>query len=80
MHFVYILQSLSNGRFYIGSTNNIIRRFYEHCSGNTKSTRHKGPWVMPYYEIYETKQEATKRERELKRKKSAISIRKLIEQ
>ena len=35
---------------------------------------------MPYYEIYETKQEATKRERELKRKKSAIGIRKLIEQ
>ncbi|RLD09871.1 MAG: GIY-YIG nuclease family protein [Chlamydiae bacterium] len=78
MYFVYILQSLSSGRFYIGSTDNILRRFHEHQSGFTKSTRNRGPWHMPYYEIHKDRSAATNRERELKRKKSAESIRRII--
>ena len=78
MYFVYILQSLSNGKFYIGSTDNILRRFYEHQAGFTKSTRNRGPWFMPYYEIHKDRSAANKRERELKRKKSSESIRRII--
>ncbi|MCK5852920.1 GIY-YIG nuclease family protein [bacterium] len=60
MYFVYILQSLSTSKYYIGSTNNILRRFHQHQSGYSKSTRNRGPWFMPYYEIYKSRSEAVK--------------------
>ena len=78
MYFVYILQSLSTGKYYIGSTNNILRRFHQHQLGYTKSTHNRGPWWMPYYEIHQTRSEAIRRELEFKRKKSIESIRRII--
>ena len=78
MCFVYILQSLSTGKYYIGTTNNILRRFHQHQTGYTKSTRNRGPWYMPYYEIYKDRKTAIKREYELKRKKSSESIHRII--
>ncbi|MBI2096105.1 MAG: GIY-YIG nuclease family protein, partial [Candidatus Taylorbacteria bacterium] len=32
MFYVYVLRSLKNGRFYIGCTNNLERRIFEHNS------------------------------------------------
>ena len=78
MFFVYILQSLSTGRFYVGSCDHLIERFYEHEAGYNKFTRNRGPWRMPYYEIFSSRSEAQKREYEIKRKKSAKSIRAII--
>lgn len=79
MHFVYILQSLSSGQFYIGHTDHLLRRFHQHQTGQTAATRGRGPWTMPYTECFPTRQEAVRREAELKRKKSAESLRRLIE-
>ena len=79
MYFVYILQSLSSGRFYVGQCDHLIERFHEHQSGYTPSTRNRGPWWMPYYEIYATRSDAVRREREIKLKKSSSSIRAIIE-
>jgi putative endonuclease len=78
MYFVYILQSKFTGYYYIGVTNNIIRRFKQHQSGHSRSTRKRGPWWMPYYEIYDTRKEALMREREIKNKKSAQYIKRMI--
>ena len=39
MFFVYILQSSSANHFYIGSTNNLIRRFHHHQINQVKSTK-----------------------------------------
>jgi len=39
MAFVYIIQSVNNGRFYIGSTTNIERRFKEHQQGKHHSSK-----------------------------------------
>ena len=78
MYFVYILQSLSTSKYYIGSTNNILRRFHQHQSGYSKFTRKRGPWFMPYYEIYKSRSEAVKRELELKSKKTSASILQII--
>jgi predicted GIY-YIG superfamily endonuclease len=78
MHFVYILESLSTHHFYIGRTDHLLRRFHQHRSGQNKSTRNRGPWWMPYYEIYATREEAAAREAQLKRMKSAKAIRNLI--
>ncbi len=78
MYFVYILQSLSTRRFYVGQCDHLVERFREHQDGYTPSTRNRGPWWMPYYEVLTTRSEAVRREREIKRKKSAKSIRVII--
>jgi putative endonuclease len=78
MYFVYVLQSETSGRLYIGSTGHLIRRFHEHQRGKTRATRHHGPWFMPYYELVETRSQAVRRERKLKAWKNAARIRALF--
>ncbi len=78
VYFVYILQSLTSRRFYVGHCEHLIERFHEHQAGYAPSTRNRGPWWMPYYEVYATRSEAMKRESEIKRKKSSKSIRAII--
>ena len=79
MYFVYILQSTSTGRFYVGHCDHLLRRFHEHRTGQNSSTRNRGPWWMPYYEVHTSRGDAMKRENSIKRKKSAASIRAIIE-
>ena len=38
--YVYVLQSLNTGRFYVGHCDHLIERFHEHQSGYSKATRH----------------------------------------
>ena len=78
MYFVYILQSISTGRFYVGQCDHLIQRFYEHRRGANLATRNRGPWWMPYYEIYPSRAEALRRERQIKSKKSVENIRRII--
>lgn len=77
---VYILQSQSSGRFYIGHTADLVRRLQEHNEGQTVSTRNRGPWQLVHKEPFETKSAAYAREREIKSWKSAARIRDLIDQ
>ena len=78
MYYVYILKSLKNKRYYIGHTGDLQRRLTEHNSGKTKSTKGYVPWIIVYTEIYKTKSEAYKREKEIKSYKSGIKFKKLI--
>jgi putative endonuclease len=79
MGFLYILQSESSGRFYIGSTDNLERRIEEHLRGKSLATRGRGPWRLVHSEKTATLGEARRRENEIKRWKSATMIRVLIE-
>jgi putative endonuclease len=63
MHCVYVLQSSKDGRTYIGFTNNFERRFQEHNSGQSKATKHRGPFKVLFTEECETQQQAMKREK-----------------
>ena len=78
MYFVYILQSLSTGRYYIGHCDHLLHRFYQHQSGHNHSTTNHGPWCVPHFEIYASRSEAMRRERKLKSQKSAEFLRRLI--
>ena len=78
IHFVYILQSLKSGRFYVGMTDHLIKRFHQHQRGYSIATQNRGPWWMPYYEIHPDYTSANRREREIKALKSAKSIRRII--
>ncbi|MFA6470304.1 MAG: GIY-YIG nuclease family protein [Bacteroidota bacterium] len=39
MYFVYILQSLTSGKFYVGHTDNLPKRVQQHNSGYNPSTK-----------------------------------------
>jgi putative endonuclease len=77
---VYILCSQRNGTLYIGVTNNIARRMYEHkskmISGFTEKYRLD---QLAYMEFYDDIRDAIWREKCLKRWKRAWKIR-LIEE
>ncbi len=76
---VYILQSESTTKFYIGCTERGSARFVEHQRGQTVSTRGRGPWTLVHEEQFGTLAEARRRERQLKSWKSHRSIQELIE-
>jgi putative endonuclease len=67
MYFVYILLCIDNS-FYIGSTNNVEKRFKDHIEGRgARYTKSHPPDKMIYQEKFATKSEALKREIQLKR-------------
>ncbi|HOX96694.1 MAG TPA: GIY-YIG nuclease family protein [Candidatus Woesebacteria bacterium] len=66
MYTTYVLQSLKNGRLYIGSTNNLSRRLSEHNSGQSTYTKSTRPYVLVYSEEFLTRTEAVRRELALK--------------
>lgn len=78
MFYLYILQSEKNGKFYIGSCEDIDARLVRHNAGATTSTKSGRPWKVVYSEEFPTRAEAIKRENEIKSKKSRIYIEFLI--
>lgn len=78
MFYVYILQSLKDNSYYIGSTRNYEKRFEEHNQGKSRYSKSKMPWVLKHYEIYNTLSEARKREKYIKSLKSRLAIEKII--
>jgi putative endonuclease len=79
MYFVYVLQSLSTNLYYIGVTDDLLRRFHQHQTGRSTFTHGRGPWWMPYYEIHPDRRTALLRERELKSWKSVSRMARLIQ-
>ncbi|MCP4642386.1 MAG: GIY-YIG nuclease family protein [bacterium] len=67
---VYILQSESTAKLYIGQTNDLKRRLAQHNDPNCRLTLHtkrnKGPWALLHSEEYATRTEAMRREKQLK--------------
>lgn len=62
MDYVYILKC-KDGSLYTGYTNNLERRIKTHNNGKgAKYTRCRLPVELVYYESYETKSDAMKRE------------------
>ena len=76
--FVYILKSLKNNRFYIGSTTDIRQRELEHKVGKVKATRHILPIKMEFFKEYDNIRLARKIECKLKRLKRKDYIAKII--
>ena len=70
MFFVYILESKTDNSFYIGQTNDLHKRLEFHNQGLSKYTSGKRPWRIVYFEEYNTRTEAIKRERFLKQQRN----------
>ncbi len=78
MYTAYILQSSKDGKYYIGSTDNIEERLIKHNKGYSRYTKGKGPFNLAYREDFLTRSEAKKGEYHLKSLKSRIAIENLI--
>lgn len=67
MNYTYILRC-SDGSFYTGWTNNLEKRLDSHNEGKgAKYTRARRPVELAYYEVFNTKEEAMRREWQIKR-------------
>ena len=79
-YYVYILASKQNGTLYIGVTNNLIKRIYEHKNNLTDGfTKEYGVHILVYYENTDNVESAIQREKCLKRWKRDWKI-KLIKE
>jgi putative endonuclease len=67
--YVYILQSMKDF-FYIGQCDDLDRRMSKHFDGMSKYTSSKRPLRLVYFEVFTSRIDAIKREREIKSKKS----------
>jgi predicted GIY-YIG superfamily endonuclease len=67
MYFVYILVCLQSGHSYAGHTDDLVRRYYRHRAGSTRTTREKlvEP-VVAHWEACGTRAQAMRRERYFK--------------
>ena len=77
--FVYIIQSLFDGSFYVGVTHDLDLRVQRHNDGWSRSTKGKRPWKLVHSEPFSTKSEALKRESEIKRMKRRKYIENLLQ-
>lgn len=65
-HYLYILHSQKDGKFYTGVTSDLRKRVEEHNSGKNISTSYRRPLRLIYYESYLLKKDAEAREKYLK--------------
>ena len=74
-YYVYILASRIGGTLYIGVTNDLVRRVYEHRSKVTDGfTKDYDVWRLVYYEQFEDVEAAIRREKRLKKWNRAWKI------
>jgi putative endonuclease len=66
VHYTYVLLSARDGGFYTGSTSDLRTRVREHNAGRVRSTAHRTPLVLIYYEACMEAEDARRRERFLK--------------
>jgi len=78
MSFVYILQSDKNGKYYIGSTNDLERRLLEHNFRKTKSLKNLLPVKLIFKKELAQLIQARRIERKLKKMKSRSILERII--
>jgi putative endonuclease len=68
-YYVYAIYNQSHKKIYIGQTINLEERLRLHNNGNFKNcytSRFNGEWVLIFSEMVENRQQALKREKQLK--------------
>jgi len=77
MHYVYILL-LSNKQLYCGITKNLQGRIEDHKSGKSPFTKNRLPLKLIFYEVFNNKLDAEKRERYFKTSKGKSTLRAML--
>jgi len=75
---VYVLESLKNGKRYVGISQDVNTRLIQHNSGKSKFTSGHCPWVIIYKEEFPNATAARRREKYLKSASGRRLIDKII--
>ncbi len=79
MNYTYMVRC-SDGSLYTGWTNNLEKRIHDHNMGRgARYTKSRLPVTLLYYETYETKEEAMRREYAIKQMTRAQKLALLAE-
>ncbi len=78
LFFVYIIYSPTLNQYYIGHSENLQDRLFRHNNSGSKFTKRGNDWKLVYSEVFQTKSGASKRELEIKEKKSRKYIEWLV--
>jgi putative endonuclease len=77
--FIYILTNRPNGILYVGVTNDIVRRVFEHSSGAADGfTRRYDLKRLVYFEQFDTIRDAIQREKNIKHWPRAWKVRLIV--
>ncbi|KKR69576.1 MAG: GIY-YIG catalytic domain protein [Candidatus Woesebacteria bacterium GW2011_GWA2_40_7b] len=63
MFYVYVLQSVKDGKLYNGYTGDLKERLKHHNKGKVEATKNHKPFKLIYYEAFRNQQDATAREK-----------------
>ena len=77
-HYVYILQSQKDKKYYIGESTNVASRLMFHNAGKQRSTKNRIPFTIVLVEQFETRKEALAREKLIKGWKGGNAFKSLI--
>jgi len=66
MHYTYVIESARDGQWYTGATSDLRARLRNHTNGQVRSTRHRRPLKLIYYEACLNEADARRRELYLK--------------
>lgn len=75
--YVYILYSKNIDKYYIGVTYNLELRLARHKFGSSRFTKQTKDWQLVYKKEYDSRVNALRREKYIKRMKSRIYIEEL---
>jgi putative endonuclease len=78
MYYIYILESEKDNKHYIGFTSNLEERLAKHNKGYVQSTKYRRPLKLVYYEQFENRNKAYKREKEIKNMKNGVQFKALV--
>lgn len=78
MFYVYILQSESKHRLYIGFTTNLKQRLIKHNAAQNPSTKAYTPWAIIFYEAYMSRSDARRREKYFKTTQGHQAIKRML--
>src|SRR3974390_3383784 len=73
-YYVYILASQKNGTLYVGMTNNLVRRIWEHQDVVEGFTKTYGVHRLVYFEAFDDPRSAIQREKNLKHWRRAWKV------
>jgi putative endonuclease len=62
MFYTYILKSIKDHGYYFGHCSDLDARLRTHNNGKVRSTKGRRPFIIHYFETFQTKSEAFKRE------------------
>ena len=78
-HATYVLYSLKDQEFYIGSSSDFDRRSIEHEQGKSKSTAPRRPFVPLLCEYYFSKKDSMRREEYFKTSAGKRTLRLMLQ-